>query len=63
MVTLQFHGTENSFKNTYLEVHANGFEEITVKISISSDDFNFITLDKETAIKLAKELKKQISFI
>ncbi len=65
MVTLQFHGTENSMDNTYLEVNANIKDEITIRICNSENEFenSFISLDKETAIKLSKELRKQISLI
>lgn len=65
MVKLQFHGTENSMDNNYLEVFATEKKEVFICIqnSLNEIDLNFISLDRETAIKLAKELRKQISLI
>lgn len=65
MVKLQFHGTENSMDNNYLEVFATEKQEIFIGIqnSLNEFDINFISLDKETAIKLSKEIRKQISYI
>jgi hypothetical protein len=65
MVKLQFHGTVNSMDNNYLEVFATEKQEILINIqnSLNEFDMNFISLDKETAIKLSKEIRKQISLI
>lgn len=65
MVKLQFHGTVNGMDNNYLEVFATEKQEILINIqnSLNEFDMNFISLDKETAIKLSKEIRKQISLI
>lgn len=65
MVKLQFYGTENSIDNTYLEVFTNLRSEIFISITDPKYplEAGFITLDKETAIKLSKEIRKQISLI
>jgi hypothetical protein len=51
--------------NNYLEVFATEKQEILINIqnSLNEFDMNFISLDKETAIKLSKEIRKQISLI
>lgn len=64
MVTLEFHTTERSEVNTKLSVIYNQFNEVF--ICIEGDDGmqgEHVCLDKDTAIKLSKELRKQISFI
>jgi hypothetical protein len=50
--------------STELRMFYNAHNEIYIEIN-SIDDFpsSFICLDRETAIKLHKELKKQISYI
>ena len=65
MVKLTFQGTENSIDNTCLEVFANSRGELYISITDSKYPLEggFITLDKETAIKLSKEIRKQISLI
>ena len=63
MVTLEFHSTQRSGSDTKLQVRANTFGEIFIQIEMDGIPAAFICLDKETAIKLAKELRKQISFI
>ena len=66
MVKLVFYGTENSKSNDHeLEVYVNSKNEIYIGIS-DDKQFNggtYICLDKSTAIKFHRELKKQISFI
>ena len=62
-VKLIFQGTEKSktHKNE-LEVFANTREEIS--LFLSSDDYlNCICLDKQTAVRLVRELKKQIGYL
>lgn len=46
-----------------LIVRANQFNHIFIEIDMYDYPPAFISLDKETAIKLAKELRKQISFL
>ena len=45
-----------------LQLYYNDRNEIYIKITID-DNYTFICLDRATAIKLHKELKKQISYI
>lgn len=63
---LFFCGSKETQKTT-LRCYYNKKEDIYIEIdSGEKGDFSniqFITLDKETAIKLHRELKKQISFI
>lgn len=61
-IKLIFQGTERSetFEDE-LEVYANTFNEIT--IIINDSHLSMICLDKETAIKFSKELRKQISYL
>ena len=64
---LIFQSTERSEEKTNLVVRCNQFNEIYIEIAdpTAKHDFNFqyICLEKESAIKLAKELRKQISFL
>ena len=68
MVRIIFNGTLNSATNSQeLEVLANVDNEIYIRIQDNESEHAFniqhICLDKWTAIKLHRELKKQISFI
>jgi len=63
-----FCGTERSnTQDTELICHCNTFDEIFIQITDPTQDHinncEFICLNKATAIKLHRELKKQISFI
>lgn len=65
---LIFQSTERSdLPTTYLVVRSTQHNEITIQIgdhaSVDEWDFQYICLDKESAIKLAKELRKHISFL
>lgn len=61
-VKLLFSGTERSrTEETSLKLYSNAFNEIFIEIE--SDSFQHICLDKSTAIKLHRELKKHISFL
>jgi hypothetical protein len=66
MVKLVFTGTQNSDSTDHkLEVFVNAAKEIYIGIS-DENQFtggSYICLDKSTAIKFHRELKKQISFI
>lgn len=64
MVTLTFYGSKKSETNTTeLSVFCNQEMEIFIKIDDKEFSASFICLDKETAIKLSKELRKQIALI
>lgn len=61
-IKITFYGTEKSETNeTELEVFKNASDEIF--ISISDNYEQSICLDKQTAVRLVRELKKQIGFI
>jgi len=67
-VQLKFYGTQktNTQENS-LEVFLNSEDEITILIKDESvsHDFNrqLLSLDKQTAIRLSRELRKQIALI
>ena len=62
-VKLIFQGTEESKTNkNELEVFANTREEISLFLS-SNDYLGYICLDKQTAVRLVRELKKQIGYL
>lgn len=60
-----FQSTERSNLNTQLIVDVNIYNEVFISISNADDPYlqGLITLERESAIKLAKELRKQISFL
>ena len=63
---LIFKSTERSEVDSTLTLHVNTFNEIFIKIDDNNAPFSdclHICLEKESAIKLAKELRKQISFL
>jgi hypothetical protein len=63
-VKILFQGTERSQTDeTELEVFANVQNEIFISIQDQSYPGNFICLDKATAVRLVRELKKQIGFL
>ena len=67
-VKLIFHGTEDSKTDEIgLRCYANTFDEISIILknyNCNHDyDMQSISLDRDTAIKLHRELKKQISFL
>jgi len=63
MVTLDFHSTERSDIKSKLRVWYNSENELYIEIEHEDSPAGYICLDKETAIKLAKEIRKQISFL
>ncbi len=64
MVKLVFYGTEKSNTDqTELTAYLNTKNEIFISIEREDYPANYICLDKATAIKFHRELKKQISFI
>lgn len=63
-VKLVFSGTHTSeTEENTLQLYATFRDEIFIEINDYGQPPNFICLDKETAIKLHRELKKQISFL
>ena len=66
-VKIVFYGSvESETEEHSLEVFANTKKQIYISIDANngSEFYNsFIVLDKETAIKFSRELRKQISFI
>jgi hypothetical protein len=62
MVSLKFHDV--SFKEDYIELDVMiDLEQLVISISKGNDkeDDSIIFLDRQTAIKLSKELRKQIA--
>jgi len=66
-VELKFTSSVRSTDLTFLKVFANNLNEIYIEITDPTQDEFYnsqrIFIDKETAIKLAKELRKQISML
>lgn len=65
-VKLIFNGSEISETTGYeLQLYVNKQNEIFISIADHSmqNPYRFICLDKSTAIKLSKELRRQISLI
>lgn len=59
---IKFYGSKLSETDTVeLSVWVNGNNEITINVNDNID--NFISLDKPTAVRLVRELKRQISEI
>lgn len=64
MVQLVFYGSEKSqTSNHELRCFCNTHHEIYVGIEMHHNMEHFICLDKATAIKFSKELRKQIALI
>lgn len=63
MVTLEFHSTERSGLDSKLRVYSNTENELYIIIEIDEMCWGNICMDKETAIKFSKEVRKQISFL
>jgi hypothetical protein len=64
MVKTIFYGTERSHTDKVeLSVYCNHANEITILMRSNGFPEAHISLDKSTAIKFHRELKKQISFI
>lgn len=61
---LSFYGTKNSeTENHSLSCFSNIHNEVYLEIDMLNYSKSFICIDKSTAIKLHRELKKQISFL
>ena len=64
MVELIFRGSEKSATNEHeLRCFCNTHQEIFIAIKMYDNIEHFICFDKPTAIKLSKELRKQIALI
>ena len=64
MVQLIFYGSKESETNeNELKVFCNSCNEIYISIELPDFPASFICLDKSTAIKFSKELRKQIALI
>lgn len=64
MVELIFRGSEKSETNEHvLRCFCNTHHEIYIAIKMYDNIEHFICFDKSTAIKLSKELRKQIALI
>jgi hypothetical protein len=60
---LVFQGTQRSDTlNNDLEVYENAHNEVAIYLE-SDGIINMICLDKDTAVKFCKELKRQISYL
>ncbi len=71
MVSLKFHDVADCIiEKRLIEISRNSFDEddypTLIRFEIhtgNNGEFEFIDLDKETAIKFSKELRKQIALI
>jgi hypothetical protein len=64
MVRLIFHGTNRSETNqNEISVYATIHNEIYLQVKQNDYQTIHICLDRETSIKLSKELRKQIALI
>lgn len=62
-VKLLFYGTkETNTDETSIECFHNITNQVTIKIDFEDNEL-VVSLDKETAIRLSKELRKQIALI
>lgn len=61
-IRLFFYGT-NQNENTRLECFCNASNEISIFIEDVGHSIESISLNKETAIRLSRELRKQIALI
>jgi len=63
-VKLLFSGSENSGSEEHTATcYANTSNEIYLEIDMPSFETSWICIDKSTAIKLHRELKKHISYL
>jgi len=61
MVTLKFH--DCICNQHFVEVEKYGDDRLIINLNYSSDNQYNMCLDKSTAIKLSKELRKQIALL
>ena len=63
-MAILFSGTEESeTRNHVMECFATNDNDIRIDIDMNGVMFAFINLDKQTAIRLAKELRRQIALL
>ena len=63
-MAILFSGTEESKTRSHvIECFASERNEIYINIDMDNSMFSFISLDKQTAIRLAKELRRQIALL
>ena len=63
-MAILFSGTEESkTRNHVMECFATNENEICIYVDMDDSIFAFINLDKQTAIRLAKELRRQIALL
>ncbi len=63
-VKLIFQGTEKSnTEKSELQIYANSYNELTLGFNKQNEYPLFISLDKITAVRLVRELKKQIGYL
>ena len=58
---LIFSSTKESEVETKLELFVNAYGHLTIKIE--GDGMQYICLERESAVKLGREIRKQISII
>ena len=63
MVTLNFNSSEKSGKYSYLRTFISTEDELIVSVVEDGKVCGFVCLDRESAIKLAKEIRRQVSFM
>lgn len=63
MVNITYHSTKRSQWDSFLEVQRNSHNEIEITIQQEDADDAIIYLDRKTAIKLAKQLRMEVSFL
>lgn len=61
MVSLKFH--DKIIYRRFIEINAYSNDSISITIIEDDEDEKRIVLDKSTAIKLSKELRKQIALL
>jgi hypothetical protein len=63
-MAILFSGTEESKTRSHvMECFATNENDIRIEIDMDDSIFAFIDLDKQTAIRLAKELRRQIALL
>ena len=63
-MAILFSGTEESkTRNHVMECFATNENDIRIDLDMDDSIFAFINLDKQTAIRLAKELRRQIALL
>ena len=63
-MAILFSGTEESKTRSHvMECFATNDNDIRICIDMDGVKFAFINLDKQTAIRLAKELRRQIALL